>query len=456
MRFERFCERRSRPSKDQPANETAGAGADRSVALHISIMTKRLYYDSAGVAGVRLGGGIAPGRSAGSRPAVILRETAFYPTSGGQVHDTGWLTLGGGDRAEDRLRVAEVADAEDGRIVHYLEAPAKLPLAGAAVHGSIDRERRHDHMQQHTGQHVLSAAFIELYQMPTVSFHMGEDYCSIDLATPSVSSEQIAGAEKRANQIVFENRPVRIRYVSRAEAERLGLRKLPPAEHDELRLVEVADFDLSACGGTHVSASGQIGSIVLRKSERVRQGTRVEFVCGGRAVRMARRDYGALSEAAALFSSQLWDVPDQIRKNVEESKLVRKQKEDALDQLAELMALDALHNQAETNGRKIVVRAFSDRDIGFAKLFAQKVTRAGTPAIALAASSVDPPGLVFAQTPGGLSGATADMGALLKQVLSSVGGRGGGSRDFAQGGVPAGSNVNVEQLLREAAGTIGA
>jgi alanyl-tRNA synthetase len=177
---------------------------------------------------------------------------------------------------------------------------------------------------------------------------------------------------------------------------------------------------------------------------------------------MARRDYSALSEAAALFSSQLWDVPDQIRKSVEESKLVRKQKEDALDQLAELMALAALRDLPETNGRKIVVRAFSDRDIGFAKLFAQKVTRAATPAIALVASSVDPAGLVFAQTPsltlaqgsGGTPGAPVDMGALLKQVLSSVGGRGGGSRDFAQGGVPAGSKIKVEQLLQQAAGTI--
>ena len=420
-------------------------------------MTKRLYYDSSEIHEFdSVVEDVAPLSPEQSRPAVVLRETAFYPTSGGQVHDTGWLTLDGAER----LRVTEVADAEDGRIVHYLEAPAKLPLAGAAVHGSIDPERRRDHMQQHSGQHVLSAAFVELYQMPTVSFHMGEDYCSIDLATPSVSSGQIAGAEKRANQIVFENRPVRIRYVSRVEAEKLGLRKLPPAEHDELRLVEVADFDVSACGGTHVSASGQIGSIVLRKSERVRQGIRVEFVCGDRAVRMARRDYGALSEAAALFSTQIWDVPDQIRKSVEESKLSRKQKDDALDQLAELMALAALHDQPETKGRKIIVRAFSDRDINFAKLFAQKVTRAATPAIALVASTVDPPALVFAQTPaqasGGAPGSTADMGALLKQVLSSVGGRGGGSRDFAQGGVPAGCNVKVEQLLREAAGTIGA
>ena len=418
-------------------------------------MTKRLYYDSSEIHEFdSVVEEVTPASPEQSRPAVFLRETAFYPTSGGQVHDTGWLTLDG----TERLRVTEVADAEDGRIVHYLEAPAKLPLGGAAVHGSIDAERRRDHMQQHSGQHVLSAAFVELYQMPTVSFHMGEDYCSLDLATPSVSSEQIAGAEKRANQIVFENRPVRIRYVSRAEAEKTGLRKLPPAERDELRLVEVADFDVSACGGTHVSASGQIGSILLRKTERVQQGTRVEFVCGERAVRMARRDYSAISEAAALLSAQLWDVPEQIRKSAEESKLVRRQKDGALDELAELMALAALQSQPETSGRKIVVRVFSDRDINFAKLFAQKVTRVATPAIALVASTVDPPGLVFAQTPvqisGGAPGSTADMGALLKQVLTSVGGRGGGSRDFAQGGVPAGSTVNVEQLLQQAAGTI--
>jgi alanyl-tRNA synthetase len=414
-------------------------------------MTKRLYYENSGLHEFdSLVEDVTPPSPEEARPSIILHETAFYPTSGGQVHDTGWLIL---DDA-NRLRVTEVAETENGRIVHYLEAPAKLPQAGAAVHGSVDPERRRDHMQQHSGQHVLSAAFLELYQMPTVSFHMGtsEAYCSIDLATPSVSSQQIDGAEKRANQIVFENRPVRVRYVSRAEAEKLGLRKLPPAERDELRLIEVADFDLSACGGTHVGATGQIGSILLRKSEKARQGTRVEFVCGERAVRMARRDYSALSEAAALFSTQLWDVPEQIRKNAEDSKLQRKQKDDALDQLAEFMALAALRDHPETHGRKILVRVFTDRDIGFAKLFAQKATRTGVPAIALVASALDPPGLVFAQTPGG----SADMGALLKQVLAAVGGRGGGSRDFAQGGVPAGSTINLDQLLRQAAVTIGA
>jgi len=440
-------------------------------------MTKRLYYDQPDLlefdSVVEQVLGAEPARS-----AIILRETAFYPTSGGQVHDRGWITASG---VAERLRVSEVTEREDGRVVHYLLA-AKPLAAGAAVHGSIDAERRRDHMQQHTGQHVLSAAFVELYEFATVSFHMGEDYCSIDLATESLTPAQVIEAEKRANEIVFENRPVRIRYVRREEAEKLGLRKLPPADREELRLIEVADFDLSACGGTHVSATGQIGSILLRKTEKTRQGMRVEFVCGPRAVRASRRDYATLTEAASLFSSQLGDVPEMIRKTFDESKTLRRQKDEALEELAEAMAKEAIaaigssgdrvigssdHQAAGSSevpitfpdggasrsapaARKIIVRAFPDRDAGFAKLFAQKATRTGVPVIVLVASTKDPPGLVFAQSPGG----KADMGALLKQVLSSVGGRGGGSRDFAQGGVPPG--CDVQQLLRQAADTMAA
>ena len=409
-------------------------------------MTKRLYYDSPELREFEsVVEGVLDPAAEQPRAGVILRETAFYPTSGGQLHDTGWLTLD----SRDPFRVSEVAEHEDGRIIHYLEAPVRV-AEGTAVRGIIDSDRRRDHMQQHSGQHVLSAAFIELYQMPTVSFHMGDDYCSIDLSAPVVTGEQVVGAEKRANQIVFENRPVQIRYVSRAEAEKLGLRKLPPAERDQLRLIEISSFDLSACGGTHVAATGQIGAILLRKTEKVRQGTRVEFVCGDRAIRTARRDFAALSDAAAQFSAQLWDVPDQIRKSFDDLKLLRRQKDDALEQLAEAFAVCALNEIPETKDRRLVVRSFADREIGFAKLFAQKAVRTGVPVVALVASTMDPPSLVFAQSAGG----AADMGALLKQVLASVGGRGGGSRDFAQGGVPAGTNV--EQLLRQAAATIGA
>lgn len=409
-------------------------------------MTKRLYYDNPALDEFEsVVEGVVEPSGQQARAGVIFRETAFYPTSGGQVYDTGWLTIG-----SERMRVAEVAENEQSAVVHYLETPAQPPAVGSVVLGRIDRERRRDHMQQHSGQHVLSAAFVELYQMATVSFHMGEDYCSIDLATPDVRAEQLIGAEKRANEIIFENRPVGIRYVSRAEAENLGLRKLPPAERDELRLIEIADFDLSACGGTHVGATGQIGCILLRKTEKVRQGIRVEFVCGERAVRRARQDYTALAEAAALFSSQLGDVPEMIRKSFEEGKSSRRQREEVLEQLAEAMAAAAVREEPEVSGRIVITRSFADRDMTFAKLFAQKATRTGKPVVALVGSAVNPPGLVFAQSVGG----TLDMGALLKLVLSSVGGRGGGSRDFAQGGVPSGSNV--EELLRRAAGTIGA
>jgi len=416
-------------------------------------MTKRLYYDKPDllefdsvVESVTIPENGADRKS----PSIILRESAFYPTSGGQVHDTGWIAVG-----NERLRVAEVVEAEDGRVIHYLEGPLSpstaepqaFALAGATVHGVIDTDRRRDHMQQHSGQHVLSAAFIGLYNMPTVSFHMGEDYCSIDLATESLTETQVRGAEKRANEIIFENRPVTIRYVRRDEAEKLGLRKLPPAEREELRLIEVADFDLSACGGTHVSATGQIGSILLRKTEKTRQGMRVEFVCGTRAVRAARRDYATLTEAASLFSSQLGDVPQLIRKTFDESKTLRKQREDALDELAAAMA-EATLKASSMESRPVIVRVFPDRDSAFAKLFAQKLTRSGAPVIALVASALNPPGLIFAQSPG----QTADMGALLRETLLSVGGRGGGSKDFAQGGVPAG--LNLEQLLQVAVSKI--
>jgi len=409
-------------------------------------MTARLYYNKPELGEFQsVVDEVIEPASGETRSGVVLRDTAFYPTSGGQVHDTGWLITG----LNDRLRVVEVTETEDGKVVHYLDPATRPPVAGATVFGNIDSERRRDHMQQHSGQHVLSAALIELYQMPTVSFHMGDDYSSIDLAAPTITPEQVVGAEKRANEIIFENRPVHIRYVTRAEAESLGLRKLPPADRDELRLIEIQDFDLSACGGTHVAATGKIGSILLRKIEKVRQGVRIEFVCGDRAVRIARRDFTALTEASALFSTQLWDVPAQIRKGFEDQKQLRRQRDDALEQLADAMAADAVKSQPESGGRRIIVRTFPDRDTAFAKLFAQRVTRMGVPAVALVGSTVDPPGIVFAQSTGG----TADMGALMKQVLSAAGGRGGGSRDFAQGGVPAGSSV--EQILKQAATTIG-
>jgi len=361
------------------------------------------------------------------RPALILDRTAFYPTSGGQLHDTGWITFG-----SEKLRVTEVADTEDGKVIHYLEVPPKEITPGSKVRGEIDITRRRDHMRQHSAQHVLSAAFVRLHNMPTVSFHMADDYCSIDLDTPTLTKEQIESAERLANEIVLEDRPVDIRFVTRDEADKLGLRKLPPAERDQLRLIDVHDFDLSACGGTHVAHTGQIGCILLRKAEKVRQGWRIEFVAGLRAVFTARRDFTALTDTAALFSAHIYDVPQQARKLLDEIRSLRKQREEAQEELAQAQAANLLVDTPETQGRKLIVRTFSDCDLSSIKLLAQKLTRLAPNAVALLATTSPQPSLVFAQS----AGQSFDMGALMKETMARVGGRGGGSKDLAQGGVP--------------------
>ena len=374
------------------------------------------------------------------RPALVLDRTAFYPTSGGQVFDTGWIA----SNADAKFRVTEVADMEDGKVVHYLEAPLhdaqkEVLKPGARVHGQVDAARRRDHMQQHSGQHVLSAAFIRLYNMPTVSFHMADDYCSIDLDTPTLSKEQIESAERLANEIVLENRAVDIRFVTRDEAGKLGLRKLPPTERDELRLIDIRDFDLTACGGTHVAHTGQIASVLLRKVEKVRQGWRVEFVAGQRAVATARRDFTTLTEAAALFSAHIYDVPQQARKSLDEIRSLRKQREQSQDELAAALAAALLAETPEANGRKLIVRTFADRDLNFVKLLAQKLTRLSPNAIALLATTSPQPSLVFAQS----AGQPFDMGALMKQTMTELGGRGGGSKDMAQGGIPNADGIDA-------------
>jgi alanyl-tRNA synthetase len=377
------------------------------------------------------------------RPAIILDRSAFYPTSGGQIHDTGMITSGA-----TTLNVTEVAEYEDGRVVHYLEAPVKDIQPGTSIRGLIDASRRRDHMQQHSGQHVLSAAFIRLFDMPTVSFHMADDYCSIDLDTPTLTKAQIEAAERLANEIILENHPVEIRFVTRDEAGKLGLRKVPVTERDELRIINIRDVDVSACGGTHVNQTGQIGCILLRKFEKVRQGWRVEFVAGQRAVATARRDYIALTETAGLFSAHIYDVPQQARKSLEEIRALRKQREQSLEELASVQATALLAETPEQNGRKIVTRTFADREMNFLKLLAQRLTRLAPNVIALLASTSPQPSLVFAQS----AGQPFDMSALLKQAMTPLGGRGGGSKDLAQGGFT--KVEEIEAALKQVAASL--
>jgi len=407
-------------------------------------MTDRLYYyDSSCCEFEGEVVDVIPANEINRRHGVVLDRTAFYPASGGQVHDTGFL-ITTSDDATGKLRVAEVVELEDGRVVHYIEAD-RAPQKGTKVHGEIDSPRRRDHMQQHSGQHVLSAAFVRLFNMPTVSFHMGEEYCSIDLDTPSLSTPQVEQAEALANQVVQEDRPVAVRFVSPQDAATQGLRKLPPVVKDELRLIDIQDFDLTPCGGTHVRGTGQIGAILLRKIEKVRQGWRVEFVSGQRAVATARRDYSTLTVAAGLLSTNIWELPQQVRKSLDEVKAARKTAEQLLEEVAEWQAATLLSETPAAGGRKVIVRVCKDRDLGFVKLLAHKLTRRESGVVALLGSTLGQPSLVFTQS----AGLPFDMAALLQKTVASLGGRGGGNKDLAQGGVP--NMVGLERVLSEVA-----
>ncbi len=404
-------------------------------------MTERLYYTDSFL--YDFDAEIAEVIS-GERTAVVLDRTAFYPTSGGQVFDTGVLSANG-----SALRVTEVAEDENGKILHYMEAPARTLAPGQKVTGTIDAERRCDHMQQHSGQHVLSAAFIELFEMPTVSFHMGNEMCTIDLAAKALSSDQIVRAEARANQIVFENRPVGVRFVSLEEARSLGLRKLPELQKDEMRLVEIRDFDLCACGGTHVTQTSQIGTVLIRKTEKVKQGIRVEFVCGDRALRMARKDYATLTEAAGLFSGHIYDVPQQIKKMLDEVKAAQKRQHALLEEIAQLSAAELCGNARAVGKFKVVQRLFADRDLTFIKLLAQKLTKFPG-MVVLLGSTASPAAIVFARS----ADVEGDVSILMKDAMAAVGGRGGGSKYLAQGGVPDAARVSsvLDQIASQLAG----
>jgi len=398
-------------------------------------MTERLYYGDSFL--YEFEAKVADVRESGGRTAVVLDRTAFYPTSGGQTFDKGTLKSGDAEAS-----VEEVAECEDGTILHFVSAA--LPL-GARVQGSIDVLRRRDHMQQHSGQHVLSAAFVRLFNLPTVSFHMGEESCTVDLQAKSLSPKQVEQAERLANEVVTEDRRVEIRYMAPEEARGLGVRKIPELEREQLRLIDIREFDLTACGGTHVRSTGQVGAILLRKTENVKQGVRVEFVCGGRAVSTARHDYSALTAAAGALSTHIWELPQQILKSQEEAKAAARAQQKLLEEVAELHAFRLLASAPVENGRKKIVRVINDRELGFVRLVAQKIAGGSEPAIALLAATSGPPTLVFAQSPG----LPSDMGAEMKKAMASLGGRGGGSKDFAQGGAP--DAARVEALLQEVA-----
>jgi len=364
---------------------------------------------------------------------VVLDRTAFYPTSGGQPHDTG--TLG-------EAQVLDVVEMDDGTIAHFTDRA----LAPGPVNGTIDWPRRFDHMQQHTGQHLLSAAFLKLFDMPTVSFHLGREVSTIDLAAKKLDAEQAAEAERLVNGVVQSDLKVEVRYRTAEEAEALGVRKKVERE-GPLRVVELGEFDRQPCGGTHVARTGQVGVVQVRKIEKQKQNWRVEFVCGERALAAARADFRALAESAQLLSCGISEVPAMLRKALEERSAANRTRQRLQERLAAYEAQLLLAQAAARFGPRIVTQIFEEAEPSYLRLLATALVAESGACVFLATHAGAY--VIFAQSAGG----PHDMNALLRECVGSVGGKGGGTHDFAQGSVPDPSEL--ERVLRTALQRLG-
>ncbi len=347
---------------------------------------------------------------------VTLDQTAFYPTSGGQPFDTG--TLGG-------AAVTDVIDREDGTIAHVVSGSLK---AGESVSGEIDWARRFDHMQQHTGQHVLSAAFDRLCGVRTESFHMGQQSSTIDLGR-EVSESEIARAEDDANRIVWEDRPVAVRFATAEEAAAMPLRK-ESGRTGPLRLIDVQDYDLSACGGTHVGRTGAIGVIAIGSWEKFKGGSRIEFLCGGRALQRVRLWRGALSAAQKHLSVPPVEMAAAIERMQDEAKAVQRIVRGFQEKLAAHEAHAIISRAKRVGETLLIAEAIDGWDAQGLKAIAVAVTAAQPDAVVALFTSTTPAQVVIARG----AAAKADASALLKQLADKFGGKGGGKPDLAQGG----------------------
>jgi alanyl-tRNA synthetase len=382
-------------------------------------VTERLYYTDSYLRDFRAR---VTGRSDDGR-RIYLDRTAFYPTSGGQPHDLGAIA---------GVPLVEVED-EGERIAHVMAGP----VADDEVDCRIDWERRFDHMQQHSGQHLLSAVFVERFGIATVSFHLGRDSSTIDLNTATLEPARVIAAERRANEAVSENLPVSVSFEDAAETR--DLRK-PSEREGTLRIVSIAGLDRSACGGTHVARTGEIGPILLRKLEKIRDTMRVEFLCGGRAIGRARADFEALSRVAQMVSGSLDEAPGLAATQFEAARDADKLRRKLEGDLAQYRGREMYSATApDESGLRRVLRRLPTGTLEEMRAIAQSFT-AQTKAVFVAALDEPPAVLLAVSADSGM-----DAGKVLKAALSEAGGRGGGNPRMAQGSLP--SREALEQVL---------
>lgn len=397
-------------------------------------MTERLYYDDPFLR--EFEATILRSEPRGDVHAVWLDRSAFYPTTGGQPFDTGSLGA---------AIVEDVEEDDNGDVVHLVRSPSPDGLhAGETVSGVVDWSRRVDHMQQHTGQHLLSALFVRLFGVPTVSFHLGAAVSTFDLAR-EVTTAQIARAEEEANLVVWENRPVSIRYATAEEAAAMPLRK-ESIRTGTLRLIDIDGIDLSACGGTHVARSGSIGTVVVNRSERFKGGQRIEFLCGGRTLSRFR----VLRDVAAAGTALLSVQPEELAGAIERLQVdVREQKRSLGGLHTELARFQAgeLARAAEHHAAGQLVLAVSKGDAEALKSLASAiVSRPGFIAVLVSDST---PSLVVAARAPDLS---LSCHGVVTELTRQFGGRGGGRPALAQAGGLQGTAAEVLAAARRIVG----
>ena len=376
-------------------------------------MTERLYYSDSYLTDFEAR--VLESNPVGDSFEVRLDRTAFYPTSGGQPHDLGSI---------EGHPVVEVSDGPDGSIIHRLEH--RLPLA--RVHCRVHWPRRFDHMQQHTGQHILSQAFVRVASLVTVGFHLSAEYSTIDLEAAEVSPELIRSAEDLANTIVCQNRSVTAQLVPPDEAARLNLRK-PSQREGILRVVAIEDFDVSACGGTHVSQSGEIGAIFINRVERVKRRARLEFVCGRRSLHAFRRRSGDLHRIAKGLSVAPQDAPDRVEKQTQEMKTIRKRLKAKDEWLAELLAKHLFGQAPCKDGIRIVKHHLEGEERGFLTLLAQRLLACG-PCWVLLGNGGEQAQLLLARS----ESLPGDLRPVMTECSRLISGKGGGTPALVQGG----------------------
>ena len=397
-------------------------------------MNERLYYEDAYL--IRFSAQVAERLTHQDQPAVRLVRSAFYPTSGGQPHDTGRL---------NGTAVVDVQVGADGTVLHLLAEP--LPEETESVSGKIDWARRYDHMQQHSGQHLLSQMFFRRLGLETVSVHFGDALNTVDLDGPPLSAAQLADVEAAANEMVWKNRPIRAYWVNEEERGKVPLRRAP-AVQGLTRIVEIDKFDWSACGGTHVRRTGEIGLISLLRIEKHRGKSRVHFVCGRRALADAAERRGLLGETAGLLDSGVDDVPELVAKLQEALRSAERELKALREGLVEYQARELLAEAEAAGGLRLVVREMADSEPAAVQRLAGALV-AGLGVVALLGCARGDKGtVVFARS----EDCSVHVGNLLRDTLRQFGGGGGGRPNFAQGGGVAAEKLS--DVLSAAAETV--